>query len=102
MRLSRLWECQLIVRKRIHDEKHWIREPAIPMKKSMADGVEEEQDEGPPINHEFMKYNTAILHSMFKCWGLTPKPTIDKLTREVWVQSKTTCCMCFPTTFNHP
>lgn len=82
-RLSRKWEGRLIVRARIREGKPWIREPLRVEKVVQSDGREQlEEDTGPALNMQFLLYNVEILHEMFQCWGLKPKPTIPRIQRE--------------------
>lgn len=72
LRLARRWENRLTIRARLRNGNPWIREPS-PSSKERVDGEEEDVDEGPPLNMEFLQFNTCILWEMLDSWGLKPK-----------------------------
>ena len=79
MRLARRWENRVTIRTRLREGQPWIQEPP---RGSRTTGEEEDDEGGPPINHDFLRRNTTALYEMFDCWGLRPKVTKEKLQKE--------------------
>lgn len=87
IRLARRWEARLKIKKRLQRGEPWIRLPDPPEAPPADDenASDDEGPKGPPINMQFLNFNVAIMYEMIDAWGLTPKPSVHKIEKEVGV-----------------
>ena len=96
LRLARRWENRCIIRARVRNQNPWIREPSRSRKDGVDGNGDEEADDGPPLNTEFLMHNCAMLYEMLDSWGLRPKPNLERIQKEAGKPGsgvKIFCCL---------